>query len=74
MPHIQFEKIPRGDLCSRIKPYVTEIKKSANDGNVRAQEIISLYRLHVNCPTDPGAAGLCGAAFDEWLRQMKKAA
>lgn len=73
MAHIQFEKISRGDLSDRIKPYATEITRSAAAGNVRAKEVISLYRMHVNCPTDPGAVGLCTAAFDEWLQHRKAA-
>lgn len=68
MPHLQFEKLPANDLSTRIKPYSTEITKSAAAGNVRAKEIISLYRMHVNCPSHPDIAGLCAAALDGWLR------
>jgi hypothetical protein len=73
MPHIQFEKLPRVDLCTRIRPYHTEITKSAHDGNQKAKQIISLYRMYVSCPSDPGARGLCRAIFDDWLKERKTA-
>lgn len=57
------------DITSRIKPYVNAIKSAANDGDTKALQIISLHRMHVACPSDPGAIGLCEAAFDDWLRQ-----
>jgi hypothetical protein len=39
----------------------------------KAKQIIMLYRMHVSCPTDPGAIGLCSAAFQEWLNERKAA-
>ena len=56
-----------GKLTERMKPYVEQIIASANDGDENAKQVISLHRMHVACPSDPGAPALCEAAFDAWL-------
>lgn len=59
------------DITSRLRPYVSDIIASANGGNATAAQIISLHKMHVACPQDPGAPALCEAAFDDWLRNRK---
>lgn len=53
-------------LTEQIKPFVADIIRDANKGNRKARQVIDLHRLHVSCPADQGAIGLCQAAFDEW--------
>jgi hypothetical protein len=61
-------------LGDRLKPHVPAIEADAKAGNADAQQIISLYQMHVTCPHDPGAPALCAAAFDAWLRKRAEAA
>lgn len=61
------------DLCSQIKPYATQITKDALAGNEAAKAVIKFYRMHIACPSDPGAFGLCSAVFQEWLNERKAA-
>ena len=58
-------------LADKLKPHVDAIKASAKSGNPRAQEIIQLYRMHCDCPSDPGAPALCEAAFEGWLKEAR---
>ena len=55
-------------LSDKIKPFVQRIIDDANKGNAEAQQIITLHRMHVSCPSDPAAPALCEAAFDEWKK------
>lgn len=59
------------DITSRLKPHVADIVADAAGDDERlsrmAQQIISLHRMHVSCPRDPGAPALCEAAFNEWV-------
>lgn len=59
------------DLSETIRPHVAAIESSASHGNKKALMIISLYQMHVKCPNDPGAAGLCQAAFDDWMKSQR---
>lgn len=54
-------------LTERLQPFVAAIEAAAAIGDSHARQIIKLYQLHVKCPADPGAYGLCQAAFDQWL-------
>lgn len=56
-------------LVAMLKPFVQDIKDSAACGNPHAKQIINLYELHRACPSDPGAIGLCHAAFELWRAQ-----
>lgn len=55
-------------LADKLRPHVKDIKQAALAGDGAAQNIITLYQMHVACPADPGAPALCEAAFDEWMR------
>ncbi len=56
------------ELSDRIKPHVADIIASATAGDENAKQVITLHRMHVACPQDPGAPALCGAYFDAWLK------
>ena len=56
-----------GPLEEQIRPYVFSLISAAQSGDDRATEVIRLYQMHSACPSDPAAAGLCSAAFHEWL-------
>jgi hypothetical protein len=58
-------------LSDRLKPYVDAIERSAAHGNKKALQVIALYQLHVSLPSDPGAMGLCNAAFDDWCQSKR---
>lgn len=58
-------------ITDRIRPYVDRIIRAAARGNVKASRVVELHRMHVKCPSDPGAEGLCEAAFDDWLSEQK---
>lgn len=65
------------DITAEIKPHVTAIIADANSGEVNkrsiaASRVISLHRMHCSAPQDPGAYGLCCAAFDEWKDETGK--
>ncbi|KKM21581.1 hypothetical protein LCGC14_1633990 [marine sediment metagenome] len=49
-----------------IKASAQAIMDDAKDGNLIAQQVINLHRMHCAVPNDPGARGLCEAAFREW--------
>lgn len=55
-------------LTEELRPHVKEIEADAAAGDVLAKQIISLYGMYCRCPSDPGAPGLCRAAFDDWMR------
>ena len=55
------------ELQNKIEPYADLILQEAHDGSDQALAIVRLYKLHCRCPADPGALGLCSAAFEEWL-------
>lgn len=59
-------------LTEKLRPHVDAIKRGAEGGDARAREVITLYRMHCDCPSDPGAFALCGAAFDEWLNRHEQ--
>ncbi len=59
-------------LADKLRPHVKDIIAAADDGDKKAAEIISLYRMHQSCPRDPGAPALCEAAFMEWLKSQAK--
>lgn len=39
------------------------------NGSAEALEVIQLHRMHVACPNDPGALGLCMAAYENWRKE-----
>jgi hypothetical protein len=55
-------------LTEKLRPHVAALEAAAAKGDTRAREVIVLYRMYIRCPRDPGAYGLCHAAFDDWLR------
>ena len=55
-------------LTEKLRSYVEEIKFEAKLGNIKAQQIIKLYRMHCDCPNDQGAFALCEATFDDWIK------
>lgn len=57
-------------LTELIRPYVDELKAQAAAGNVKAKQVISLYEMHCDCPSDRGAPALCEAAFKDWKRSQ----
>jgi hypothetical protein len=54
-------------LADKLQPYVIDIKKSYEAGNVMAGNIIKWYEMHRVCPGDPGAAVLCEQFLNDWL-------
>lgn len=60
-------------ITERLKPYVAEIQAAAANGNKSARDIITAHRLLCSCPSDPGAQGVCEAAFNEWQSARAKA-
>jgi hypothetical protein len=54
------------ELTELLRPHVAEIQSAAKNGDMKAQQIINLYKLYQTCPQDPGAPALCRAAFDDW--------
>lgn len=59
------------ELTELLRPHVRELEESSREGNKTAIEVIKLYNLHVACPSDPGAIGLCQAAFKSWELREK---
>ena len=55
-------------LTEKLRPWVERLLEAAGNGDAGATQVIELYRLYCDCPTDPGAPALCNAAFDDWLR------
>lgn len=55
-------------LADKLRPYVPAIVDDAQNGNTNAQQIIALYRMHCDCPSDPGAPALCEAFFEDWKK------
>jgi hypothetical protein len=45
-------------------------RKRPEGGDRKAQQVIDLYRMHCDCPNDPGAPPLCEAAFHEWRKRI----
>ena len=56
------------DITEEIKPYVKEIVADADKDQSDAIAVITAHRLHCAAPRDPGAFGICCAAFDEWKK------
>jgi isocitrate lyase len=56
------------DITAEIKPFVKEIIADAGAGQSDAAKVIQLHRMHCSAPNDPGAYGLCCAAFDDWKK------
>jgi hypothetical protein len=61
-------------LAEKLKPHVKSIEFASKCGDTAATQIIKLYEMHRNCPSDPGAPALCEAAFDDWMRARRKEA
>ena len=57
------------ELQDKIRPHADLILKEAGSGNEKALAVVRLYKLHQRCPADPGALGLCCAAFEEWFNE-----
>lgn len=56
-------------LTAKVRPHVERIKQAIEEGDEKARQIRDLYALYVACPSDQGAAGLCSAALDVWLKE-----
>lgn len=52
-------------LTALIKPWRGMLVVAADNGDEQAKQVIKLYNMYVACP-EPGAQGLCEAAFREW--------
>lgn len=59
-------------LADKLRPHVTAIQSAAAAGDHGAQQVVTLYQMHVRCPADPGAPALCEAAFDEWITRRNQ--
>lgn len=59
-------------LTEKLRPHVDAIKADAANGDVRAKEIITLYKMWERCPNDAAAPALCEATFDDWLKRKEK--
>jgi len=59
-------------LADKLRPFVAALKEASAAGDKRAAEVITLYRMHCACPSDPAAPALCEAAFNDWLKQQKE--
>ena len=57
------------DFYDELKEAAPAIEEDAKQGDTLAQEVINLYRLHCLCQQDPGAFGLCEAAFKRWQKK-----
>lgn len=54
-------------LTALIKPWRGQLVIAAVQHNDHyAKQVIDLYNMYVACP-EPGAQGLCEAAFKTWL-------
>lgn len=60
------------ELTELLRPHVGAIQQAAMAGNHHAQEVMSLYKMHCSCPSDPGAPALCRAAFEAWQKEKTK--
>lgn len=56
-------------LADKLRPHVAAIQMAASGGDAKAQQIVSLYKMHCACPNDPGAPALCEATFDDWMKE-----
>lgn len=54
-------------LADELHPYCSEIKRDAERGNRRAEQVLSMYQMHRECPSDPSAPTLCRFFFRDWL-------
>lgn len=65
------------DITEELRPYVARIQRDCQSGSGERQKhaaaIINLHTMHCRAPQDPGAYGLCCAAFDEWLKLQEPA-
>lgn len=57
-------------LSARLRPYAEQLKAASAAGDKAAQQVITLYRMHCDCPNDPGAYALCDVAMDDWLAKI----
>lgn len=55
-------------LQAKLTPYVTALKHSADTGNAKAKQVISLYKMYTQCP-EVGAATLCEAFLEDWKKE-----
>ena len=58
-------------VADTLRPHVAEVEADAAAGDAKAQRVIDLYEMHRTCPNDPGARGLCLAAFADWKRDRR---
>ena len=69
------EEADMSDLDDLLRPHAKALENDVRfHGGKRAkmaEEVISLHQLHRACPSDPGAVGLCRAAFEEWQKVRK---
>lgn len=45
------------------------INDAAYSGDEKALLVIKIYRMHFARPSDPGALGLCIAAYEDWRKE-----
>jgi hypothetical protein len=58
-------------LADKLRPHVAAIEAASAAGDGMARNIISLYRMHMTCPGDPGAPALCEATFNDWMKERR---
>jgi hypothetical protein len=58
-------------LTELLRGHRMALIKAASNGDMGAVQVIKLYQMHVDCPSDPGAPALCEATFKDWLRSFK---
>jgi hypothetical protein len=62
----------KNPLTELLRGHRMALIKAANNDDMGAVQIIKLYQMHVDCPSDPGALALCEAALKNWLNSKRK--
>jgi hypothetical protein len=60
------------DITAELKPFVDDIVEDARKGQSDALNVIRSHKMHCAAPNDPGAYGICCAAFDDWKKRTGK--
>ena len=59
-------------LADKLRPHVADLQAAARKGDATAKQVISLYQMHLRCPSDPAAPALCEVTFDDWRKGAKQ--
>lgn len=60
-------------LLRRLECHGSAVGTAARSGDADALQVVTLYKMLFDCPSDPGALGLCEAALDAFLRKFPPA-